>query len=651
MAQSWRLKAYLVLFTLLLSAYVLVPTFGQFNAVREQAEKNNKPLPFYLKLFPDKELNLGLDLRGGIYLELEVSVQEAVQNRIDLTASSLLRYLKDQQITEGVAIDRIHKTNRIRAMLPNAEAYTALRKHVDENYSRILAEEITASELVYEIQGQDPAAVQSIYSEMIHVLSQESGVADIQRVNDSNLIRVVFASGTNPSSLQSTITQKFPALKEITEPNKIIFQPTDLYINDLKNQSVRQAVETIRNRIDRYGVAEPSIRQMGDTRVAIELPGVTDPDRAIDIIKKAGRLEFKIVDQSLQQEQLQTMVANIRKDLNLPEGYSADTTQKINEALKDKIPSNAEIAFQLEYDSDRKKVVRAIPYLLKHRAEVTGDMLKGAQPNSGDKGPYVSLSFNPMGAQVFAELTGANVGNLLAILLDGNVVSAPVINERIAGGEASISFGERGKGYDVLMKEAEDLGLILQEGALPATLNEVTKTVVGPSLGKSTIQNGIWAALIAGFTVIVFMFLYYKKAGLIADGVLAINVLMILGLLAMFQATLTLPGIAGIVLTMGMALDANIIIFERIREELKSGKNVRLAIEYGFSNAWSAVFDTHLTTFLSGGVLYYFGTGPIRGFAVTLMVGVLTTFFTAYWVSKLVYEYLIYKVKIEKVSI
>jgi preprotein translocase subunit SecD len=205
--------------------------------------------------------------------------------------------------------------------------------------------------------------------------------------------------------------------------------------------------------------------------------------------------------------------------------------------------------------------------------------------------------------------------------------------------------------YDQTLQASQDLVLVLREGALPASLKEITKTVIGPSLGKSTIHKSLIAALIAGLTVVVFMMIYYKGSGVIADLVLGLNVLLIMGCLSLFQATLTLPGIAGIVLTMGMALDANILIFERIREELKSGKPVKAAVEAGFSNAWSAVVDTHLTTFLSGLVLYEFGTGPIRGFAVTLMIGVVTTLFTAYWVTRLIYEFMTIKVKIQKVSI
>lgn len=649
MSQSWKWKIYLVLFTAILSIYVLVPTFLGFNSLREEAEKKGNSLPWYVKLFPEKELNLGLDLRGGIYLELEVTVEEAIYNRLDLMASEISRFLKGKNEKLSFTIDRIPKTYYLRAVAPDAATLQTILDYARSNYRGVLVEKREAVEKVFQSSDTEEVKLQSTYQSLVEELSKKEGIVDIERSQNSNLFRIVVKEGTNFSEVQSILSSKFGALKEIDEPNKVVFQIVNTYLDKMRSDTVKQAVETIRNRIDRYGVSEPSIRQLGVNRVAVELPGVTNPDRAISIVKKAGKLEFKIVDDSKNENEIKTLIAQVRKDANIPEGYTEEVITRLNEALKGKIPAEDEVLFEIEHDPISKKIVRGIPYLLKRKAEITGEMLRAAQVSVHNNEPYVSLSFNSLGTKIFAEVTEANVGKRLAILLDGTVTKAPVIKSAIPSGEAQITLGYGN--YDALIKESEDLVLVLREGALPATLKEITKTVIGPSLGQSAIHEGLIAALIAGITVVAFMILYYKKSGLIADIVLALNVLLITGLLALFQATLTLPGIAGIVLTMGMALDANIIIFERIREEIKSGKLAKQAVEAGFAHAFTAVVDTHLTTFLSGMVLYHFGTGPIRGFAVTLMIGVLTTLFTAYWVTKLIYEYLTIKMKIQKVSI
>ncbi len=650
MSQSWKWKIYLVLFTAILSIYVLVPTFLGFNSLREEAEKKGNSLPWYVKLFPEKELNLGLDLRGGIYLELEVSVEEAIYNRLDLMASEISRFLKGKNEKLSFTIDRIPKTYYLRAVAPDAATLQTILDYARSNYRGVLVEKKEAVEKVFQSSDTEEAKLQSTYQSLVEELSKKEGIVDIERSQNSNLFRVVVKEGADFSSeVQSILSSKFSSLKEINEPNKVVFQIVSTYLDKMRSDTVKQAVETIRNRIDRYGVSEPSIRQLGSNRIAIELPGVTNPDRAISIVKKAGKLEFKIVDDSKNESELRALVAQTRKENSIPEGFTEEIVNRLNDLLKGKIPAEDEIAFELEYDPISKKTVRGVPYLLNRKAEVTGEMLRSTQVSVNNNEPYVTLSFNPLGTKIFGEVTEKNIGKRFAILLDGTVTKAPVIKSAIPSGEAQITLGYGS--YDTLIKEAEDLVLVLREGALPATLKEITKTVIGPSLGKLAIRESLIASLIAGAALFIFMIVYYKTAGFIADIVLALNVVLIAGLLAMFQATLTLPGIAGIVLTMGMALDANILIFERIREELKNGKSPKVAIETGFSNSFTAVVDTHLTTFLSGMVLYHFGTGPIRGFAVTLIIGVITTLFTAYWVMKLVYSYLLLKVKIQKVSI
>jgi len=647
MTQSWRYKIYLVLFTVVLSIYMLVPSLFNFKGLREAAEKGGQPLPWYVKLFPEKSMSLGLDLQGGIYVELEVSVEQAIGNRLDVMANDIARYLRDEKI-ENASVSHIPKTYALRAILPSPEAVDKFNNYIGDYYRGALGPKREFSERVYASEEKDDDKLQALYGELVAAFQGNADIVGVEWSRGSSLFRIVAKEGAPVDSIPG-VMGKFPQLKEIQETNKAFVQLTQDYLKKLRADTVKQAVETIRNRIDRYGVSEPSIRQLGDNRVAVELPGVTDPDRAISIVKKSGKLEFKIVDESKNDNEVKALVSQIRKDAGIPEGFTEEIVNKINEAAQGKIPSEDEILFEVQYDPVTKKIVGGIPYLLKRKAEVTGDMLRAAQVSVQHNEPYVSLSFNNIGTKAFGDLTASSIGKRLAIVLDGNVTKAPVIKSAIPSGEAQITLGYGD--YQSVLKEAEDLVLVLREGALPASLKEITKTVIGPSLGQNAIHQGLMAALAAGAVVVIFMILYYKLSGLIADLALAVNVLLIMGCLALFQATLTLPGIAGIVLTMGMGLDASVIIFERIREELLSGKTVKAAVDAGFSNAFSAVVDTHLTTFLSGIVLYQFGTGPIRGFAVTLMVGVLTTLFTAYFLSHLIFDYMTTKMKIQKVSI
>ncbi|MBL7684482.1 MAG: hypothetical protein JNK65_00395, partial [Deltaproteobacteria bacterium] len=296
MNQSWRLKAYLTLFTALLSIYLLVPTFGSFNAIRDEAFKTGKPVPWYLKFFPEKELNLGLDLRGGIYLELEVTVEEAINNRLDLMASELSRYMKEENI-QGSA-DRVAKTHRIRLLVSDPTGLKKVKDHINDIYKGVLQLDSENQELAFSTDEKDEAKLQSLYQDLIAAAKENPSILEVEHPSATNLYRVVLKADAKPDEVKTFVTSKFASLKELNESNKFIYSGVDAYIQKLRSDSVKQAVETIRNRIDRYGVSEPSIRQLGENRVVVELPGVTDPDRAIGIVKKSGKLEFKIVDTS-----------------------------------------------------------------------------------------------------------------------------------------------------------------------------------------------------------------------------------------------------------------------------------------------------------------------------------------------------------------
>ena len=386
----------------------------------------------------------------------------------------------------------------------------------------------------------------------------------------------------------------------------------------LRDLAVRQGLETIRNRVDQFGVAEPSIQQQGENRILIQLPGVQDPERAKALIGKTALLEFKMLDERVDTET----------------------------ALRSGVPGGDEILYQRRVDKETKQE-RKIPYVVQRKAYLTGRDLSTARVSidQNTSEPYVSVEFNTAGAKAFADLTDANVGKRLAIVLDGNVHSAPVIRERIPSGRAQITGG-------FTTEDATDLAIVLRAGALPAPVQVLEERTVGPSLGADSIRRGLLSTVTAALAVVVFMLIYYRLSGLIADVALGLNLLILLAAMAAFGATLTLPGIAGIALTIGMAVDTNILIFERIREELRVGKTVRGAVEAGFSRAFRTIIDTHVTVLVTAAILYNFGTGPVKGFAVSLFVGLTASLFTAVFFTRLLFD-LIYmgRRKVEAISI
>ncbi len=370
---------------------------------------------------------------------------------------------------------------------------------------------------------------------------------------------------------------------------------------------VDAALEIIRNRIDQFGVREPTIARQGQTRIMVDLPGIEDPQSAIELIGKTALLEFKVLDEE----------GNLR------------------EALEGDIPSDDEILYDLE-----KKA-----YLVKKGALLTGAAIKSAQVEIGQWGqPYVALEFTSEGAEEFADITGRHVGERLAIILDNVVKSAPVIKTRITGGKAVIEGS-----YS--MEKANELKIVLKSGALPVPLNIIQNTTVGPSLGRDSIQKGLISGLIGLLAVLIFMAVYYKKAGLIAIIALLLNLLFLLAALAALKATLTLPGIAGIILTIGMSIDANVIIFERIREELRKERAPRSAVDAGYSKALRTILDANITTLITALILFQFGTGPIKGFATTLSIGIIASLFTAVLVTRAIFNVILQGKPLQKLSI
>jgi len=385
----------------------------------------------------------------------------------------------------------------------------------------------------------------------------------------------------------------------------------------IARMAVDQAIETIRNRTDEFGVSEPVIQKQGEDMILVQLPGLKDPQRAIKVIGKTAILEFKLVDDE----------------------------NSVDKALKGDVPADRQVLYQRQVNPSTG-VVSQIPFLLHSRTLLTGDRLSNAQVriDSRYNDPYVSIEFDSRGAQIFERITRTNVKKRLAIVLDDNVYSAPVIQERIAGGQAQItgSFS---------MEEARDLAIVLRSGSLPAPVSVVEKRQVGPSLGRDSIERGVRATLLGGLLVIVFMCVYYRFAGIAAAVALTLNILLLMAALAAFRATLTLPGIAGIALTIGMAVDANVLIYERIREELRLGKTARAAVGAGYAKALSSILDSNLTTLLSAVFLFQFGTGPVKGFAVTLSIGILASLFTALFVTRFIFDYALSRWRMQTLSI
>jgi preprotein translocase subunit SecD len=494
-------------------------------------------------LWPHKQINLGLDLQGGMHLVLEVDTAKAVEGQVERIA---------QEIRDELKKERLRRVS----------------------LNRIEGDKISAT-------VQDPQTL-----EKFNVLLKDDFdfLKRSQRRED----------GT------STIILEIPESEA----------------QNTKKLAVDQALETIRNRIDQFGVAEPDIRRQGENRILIQLPGIKDPERAKDLIGRTALLEFKLVDD----------------------------THDVNAAVKGNVPAGDEVLYRVEENPKTGKVAKQ-PFLLKKRTLLTGANLTNARVDFDQFNvPFVSITFDKRGARDFERITGNNVNKRLAIVLDNKVESAPVIQEKIAGGKARITG-------NFTLDEAKDLAIVLRAGALPAPVHVLEERTVGPSLGADSIRKGLISMLIGGVLVVLFMIVYYKGAGIIADVALILNIILIAGGLAAAGATLTLPGIAGIILTIGMAVDANVIIFERIREELALGRTARAAVDAGYNRATLTILDANVTTLIAAVVLFQFGTGPVKGFAVTLSLGVIASMFTALILSRLIFDYILGGRKLKTISI
>lgn len=483
--------------------------------------------------------------------------------------------------------------------------------------------------LVFEVEGDKAVEIttERLRQSISDTLTKKKITANV--VRKGLQIEITPVSG----DVQNVVREDYPTLVSMETGTKLVYAIADKEARRIRENAVDQALETIRNRIDQFGVAEPTILRQGTNEIVVQLPGIKDPKRAIEIIGKTAQLEFKLVDDTAQ------VAAEI------PSAVRPGEEDALIAKFADKIPQDDEILFEKIVSRDTGEVTKR-PFLLKKHTMMTGQDLTEAKVNIDPRtNDYeVSISFNAAGAKLFEDITAANVKKRLAIILDKSIYSAPVIQERIAGGNAQIT----GR---FSMDDAKDLAIVLRAGALPAPVKMLQNVTVGPSLGTDSIEAGKKAGIIGTVLVVIFMIVYYKLSGVIADFALVLNIILLLGAMASLNATLTMPGIAGIILAIGMAVDSNVLMFERMRDELKTGKTPRAAVDSGYDKAFWTIFDSHVTTLITAAVLFQFGTGPIKGFAVTLSMGVSINLFTALVGTKSVFDLINSRKEVKRLSI
>lgn len=486
-------------------------------------------------------------------------------------------------------------------------------------------------------------------------------IKSVQAHPDDKMKLVLDVEPQDKSKVREYVEKNYNSVNINEEGGKLVLTSVDTYTQEKKKDTINQAIETIRNRIDQFGVSEPSITAQGSDRILIQLPGIEDAGRAKDLINKTAKLEFMLVENA--QLDLNTFISEAEKKGNYILGTPApdakakgiaglkysEYVKRLNEEIAAKLPPKTRVLFSKNDNAENIEKGRTA-YLVRSDTDLGGGNLRDASISMGQYNePEVSLSFDAEGTHKFSELTGNNVKRQLAIVLDDVVYTAPTIQDRIPSGNARITLN--GRDYKQMMEEAKTITMALRAGALPAKLEQLEERTVGPSLGADSINAGVRASWIGAAVIFLFMIVYYKAVGFVGNLGLAVNLLLLLAGLTIIDASLTLPGIAGIALTLGMAVDANVIINERIREELRRGASFESAIREGYEKAFSAIFDSNITTIATCVVLIYFGTGPVRGFGVTLVVGLICSMFSAIFFTRTVLDILIYKFKFKKLSV
>jgi preprotein translocase subunit SecD len=582
------------------------------------------PCPHYIKQHVSPRLVAGLDLRGGLRLVYTVDVDEAIKDKRD-------RYYEDMRAELAKVLGLSEGDDR-----PTEETLAKLRKKV----------EVTAP----------------------------------RQLNDQFTVRVL--PGTDPSKIDERLLRLFAgdlSYSRSPDGRLFTFELRDNAKSVIRDRAVGQAREIILRRVDELGLREASVSTR-DEDIIVEVPGESEKqfDTIRDIISRTARLEFKLLDDD------STFMAELEREPDKPSapdglefrtenvsvGLDSDGDVKTGvntyaylpiaekeagrEALARlktwaeslELPPDREMGYELEHERDdvtlKEKPAGWRTYLLKSRADITGDMITDAAAVPKDDGGamggwQVALTFTDQGGSIFEKVTGANIKRRFAIILDDRTKSAPVIQTRIPGGHAVITMGERDP--EVQLEEARKLELVLRSGALPAPISPSNEQRIGPSLGRESIRLGVEGAIGGGLLVLLFMLVYYRRGGIVADISVSLNLFLQLAILTSLGASMTLPGIAGLALCIGMGVDANVLINERIREELREGKSPRAAVEVGFGKALSAIIDGQVTTLISGVVLAQYGSGPIKGFAVTLIIGVAVSIFTGVVVSRVLFDF------------
>jgi preprotein translocase subunit SecD len=625
--KEFRSRIILIVAVIALSIYLLYPTFADYQNSQEVTKK--------LVILSD-------------------SVKNAIPNITDEDLESTISYLEDSLIVNTES----YKDNREKR----------IKLGLDLQGGMYLVLEVNTAKLIEKL-AKDP---DEIFNQIIREAEAEAAKSDEDYV--SIISRLL-------SERSIRLSRYFGSIRE----------DDDIIISRLQEQredAVKRAIEIINNRVNQYGVSEPSIQPQGARRIIVELPGIAKEEEAKRLLQGRALLEFRLVKESdfaipimnridevlaesisindsstasdSAKSSLDSLLTDETEEENLEKNHPFYAIAWINpqspyadafvseknrakldnylnrQEVKNVIPDNIEFIYSAKPESiqEGENIYRL--YMVNKVPELTGGVIVDALANIDPQtsAPIVTMSMDSEGGREWARITGSNVGKRCAIVLDGFIYSAPTIQGKIPSGNSQISGIPN-------MDEAKLLEIVLKAGALPAPIDIIEERTVGPSLGQDSIKQGLSSTLIAFILIAIFMIFYYKISGSIADSALFFTILFVLGVLAGFQATLTLPGIAGIILTIGMAVDANVLIFERIREEISTGKTAKASIAGGYSNSYSAIFDSNITTFFTGIILYQFGSGPVQGFALTLMIGIASSLFSALVITRLIFDYMV----------
>lgn len=587
MQNNWSFRLLVSVAMLGAAIYFLVPTGIYFSLSPDETREvrqNKGAFDKYLPSWASKShIVPGLDLQGGVHMVLGVNLEKAITDRAARAAQRLKTEFEDRSI-----------------------------------------------------------AVQKVE----HIIDPETGYGD--------RIDVVFGTAEGRKTYEDEVARYFGDLEAVSVGEAALsLRVPPAVVDQIRSDAVDQTMKTIRNRIDKMGVTEPSIAKRGDDQIQIQLPGYNNPEEAKSLIGRTAQLEFMMADDNanfltsladlpegvvLQQSGFQRPDGGFGNDIYLE--FSERKLDEVRRYLTGKVPLENAIKYGRlgRSDSDGQALMRS--YTLKRQVELTGDDLVDARVALGspeNPRPFVSLDFSIAGGRRFGELTTKSVGRRMAIVLEDIVDSAPVINEPITGGSAQITMsGNRTR--EEMIRDANQLALVLKAGALPAPVTFREERSVGPSLGAEAVRAGAMAVAVGGLLIVLYMLFYYRLSGLFSVLGLLFNVSFVLAVLSWLGATITLPGVAGLLLTVGMAVDANVIINERIREELRAGKTARSAVQAGFDNAFSAIIDANVTTFIAAMVLWQFGTGPVQNFATTLLIGVVTSVISAVFIVRTFFD-------------